>query len=252
MSVRTRRSWISWSGIRRKERAEQKARGPGGILVGTGIARDQGLQHRRRRYADPSIVPTAGSPSIVTTSKWAPALNGSQSGRSASGRVADEIALAQHIRSAGARHLRRPYTISQKTQDAAARNPRWVPAISTAFLPRSAPMSEHIRRPSHASSSASVWPAALELWRHRAERSQNPPTKTAVEDATGHAGLAPLLAGGRGKGACAQRRDWGDGARLQSLGMVAATAVAGGVDGRHRCLAVRRGAGKLFASIVPT
>src|ERR1700730_16215177 len=50
------------------------------------------------------------------------------------------------------------------------------------------------------------------------------------------------LAGGRGKGACAQWRNRGDGARLQSLGMVAGDlrGERTGVDGRHRCA----GAGK--------
>jgi CO/xanthine dehydrogenase Mo-binding subunit len=75
---------------------------------------------------------------------------------------------------------------------------------------------------------------------HCAERSQGQPMGDGALEgrATGHGGAgANALVGGRGKGACAQWRDRGNGARLQSLGMVASDLHGGqtGVDGRHRC-----------------
>jgi CO/xanthine dehydrogenase Mo-binding subunit len=59
------------------------------------------------------------------------------------------------------------YTMDQKTQDAAEKNPRWVPAISSAT---SASIGAHVG--THSSAEAArvifrygLWPAALELWR---------------------------------------------------------------------------------------
>jgi CO/xanthine dehydrogenase Mo-binding subunit len=59
------------------------------------------------------------------------------------------------------------YTMDQKTQDAAEKNPHWVPAISS---PTSASIGAHVG--THASAEAArtifrfgLWPAALELWR---------------------------------------------------------------------------------------
>src|SRR3979409_1374733 len=59
------------------------------------------------------------------------------------------------------------YTMDQKTQDAAEKNPRWVPAISSAT---SASIGAHVG--THAAAEAAhvifrfgLWPAALELWR---------------------------------------------------------------------------------------
>ena len=58
------------------------------------------------------------------------------------------------------------YTMDQKTQDAAQRNPRWVPAISA---PSSASIGAHVG--THAAAEAAriifrfgLWPAALRLW----------------------------------------------------------------------------------------
>ena len=82
--------------------------------------------------------------------------------------VADEIALAQ-VDTFGPLALvtsGNSYTINQKTQDAAARNPRWVPAISTATT---ASIGAHVG--THPAAEAArvmfrfgLWPAALELW----------------------------------------------------------------------------------------
>jgi CO/xanthine dehydrogenase Mo-binding subunit len=59
-----------------------------------------------------------------------------------------------------------PYSITQSEQDAASRNPRWVPAISS---PSSASVGAHIS--THGAFEAArvifrfgLWPAALELW----------------------------------------------------------------------------------------
>ena len=85
------------------------------------------------------------------------------------GGVADEVAVAQ-VDAFDALELVTSgdsYTMDQATQDAAAENPRWVPAISS---PTSASIGAHVG--THASAEAAriifrfgLWPAALELWR---------------------------------------------------------------------------------------
>jgi CO/xanthine dehydrogenase Mo-binding subunit len=85
------------------------------------------------------------------------------------GSVADEIAVAQ-VGAFDALALVTsgdPYTMDQKTQDAAEKNPRWVPSISS---PTSASIGAHVG--THAAAEAAraifrfgLWPAALELWR---------------------------------------------------------------------------------------
>src|SRR5262249_28252938 len=83
--------------------------------------------------------------------------------------VADKISLAQpeHFGVLALVTSGDPYTISQATQDAAQRDPRWVPAISTATT---ASIGAHVG--THAAAEAArvifhfgLWPAALELWR---------------------------------------------------------------------------------------
>jgi CO/xanthine dehydrogenase Mo-binding subunit len=85
------------------------------------------------------------------------------------GAVADEIAIAR-IDTFGALALVTsgdPYTMRQREQDTAQRNPRWVPAISTATT---ASIGAHVG--THAAAEVArvifrfgLWPAALELWR---------------------------------------------------------------------------------------
>src|SRR5262249_12792942 len=85
------------------------------------------------------------------------------------GGVADEVALAQ-IDAFGALALvttADPFEIDQKTQDAEARNPRWVPEISSAAA---ASIGAHVG--THAAAEAAhvifrfgLSPAALDLWR---------------------------------------------------------------------------------------
>ncbi|WJR77425.1 molybdopterin cofactor-binding domain-containing protein [Bradyrhizobium sp. NP1] len=84
------------------------------------------------------------------------------------GAVADEVAVAR-TDTFGALALVThgdPYTMTQADQDAAQRNPRWVPAISS---PTSASIGAHVG--THAAAEAArvifrfgLWPAALKLW----------------------------------------------------------------------------------------
>jgi CO/xanthine dehydrogenase Mo-binding subunit len=84
------------------------------------------------------------------------------------GGIADEVSLAR-IDTFGPLALVTsgdPYTMDQATQNAAQRNPRWVPAISTATT---ASIGAHVG--THAAAEAArvifrfgLWPAALDLW----------------------------------------------------------------------------------------
>jgi CO/xanthine dehydrogenase Mo-binding subunit len=85
------------------------------------------------------------------------------------GTIADEVSVARvdSYDVLGLVTSGDPYTIDQKTQDAAERNPRWVPSISSAT---SASIGAHVG--THSSAEAArvifrfgLWPAALELWR---------------------------------------------------------------------------------------
>jgi CO/xanthine dehydrogenase Mo-binding subunit len=84
------------------------------------------------------------------------------------GRVADEVAVSQ-VESFGALELvtsGEPHTMDQRTQDAAQRNPRWVPHLSSET---SSSIGAHVG--THAAAEAArvifrfgLWPAALDLW----------------------------------------------------------------------------------------
>jgi CO/xanthine dehydrogenase Mo-binding subunit len=85
------------------------------------------------------------------------------------GGVADEVSVARvdTFAALGLVTSGDPYTMDQATQDAAQRNPRWVPAISS---PTSSSIGAHVG--THAAAEAArvvfrfgLWPAALELWR---------------------------------------------------------------------------------------
>ena len=85
------------------------------------------------------------------------------------GGVADEVAVAQRRcvrRRSDSSPPATPTPSTQAAQDAAARNPRWVPAISSAT---SASIGAHVG--THAAAEAArvvfrfgLWPAALDLW----------------------------------------------------------------------------------------
>jgi CO/xanthine dehydrogenase Mo-binding subunit len=155
-------------------RAQEKAHGrEAGILVGTGVA------CATKNYgtgADCSLaaveIDPQGSIAIrIDGTEMGTALGTAVARRVANylGGVADEVALAQidafsplALVTSGD-----PYKIDQKTQDAAARNSRWVPAISSATA---ASTGAHVG--THAAAEAArvifrfgLWPAALDLWR---------------------------------------------------------------------------------------
>ena len=84
------------------------------------------------------------------------------------GRRADEVSVARigAFDELGLVTSGDPYTISQTEQDAAARNPRWVPAISSAT---SASIGAHVGTQAAAEAARLIfrfglWPAALSLW----------------------------------------------------------------------------------------
>jgi CO/xanthine dehydrogenase Mo-binding subunit len=156
------------------QRAAEKTRGQQqpGILVGTGVAcvtKDYGSgadcsQARVELAPDGRI--TLFSDSVEMGNAVGTAL----ANRAALhlGAVADEIAVAQIEMYAelGLVSSGDPYTMDQATQDAAARNPRWVPNISS---PSSSSVGAHVG--THGAGEAAriifrfgLWPAALETW----------------------------------------------------------------------------------------
>jgi CO/xanthine dehydrogenase Mo-binding subunit len=122
-----------------KQRADEKARGQqAGILVGTGVTcatKDYGTGGDGC-LASAEIAPDGRIAIYCDAVEMGTGIGTAAANRVAAylGAVADEIALAQ-VDTFGPLALVTSgdsYTISRKTQDAAARNPRWVPAISTA------------------------------------------------------------------------------------------------------------------------
>jgi CO/xanthine dehydrogenase Mo-binding subunit len=157
-----------------RERAAEKARGKeAGILVGTGVA----CAHKNYGTGGDCSL---GSVEIDSQGRIAIRIDDTEMGNGLGtavanrvavhlGGVADEVALAQ-IDAFGPLALVKsgdPYTIDQKTQDAAALDPRWVPEISSATA---ASTGAHVG--THAAAEAArvifrfgLWPAALDLWR---------------------------------------------------------------------------------------
>ena len=157
-----------------QQRADEKARvQQSGIAVGTGVAcvtKDYGAG------ADSSLATVEIDPDGRIAIRCDAVEMGTGVGTAAANRVAthlggvaDEVAVAD-IDTFGALGLVTsgdPFTMDQPTQDAAQRNPRWVPAISS---PTSASIGAHVG--THAAAEAArvvfrfgLWPAALELWR---------------------------------------------------------------------------------------
>jgi CO/xanthine dehydrogenase Mo-binding subunit len=226
-----------------RDRADEKARAPTGVLVGTGIA------CAAKNYgtgADASLASVAIDPDGRITIHCDSVEIGNGVGTAVAhrvaaylGGVADEVAVAQ-VGAFGPLGLVTsgdPYTISQKTQDAEAQNPRWTPAISTASR-----ASDGAHVGTHAAAEAArvifrfgLWPAALELW------GLAPTDFKALEWANAGwkdgylvmSGLAPLPLSAV---AARARHRGGDGARLQSLVMVGGDLQhrRRAMDGRHR------------------
>jgi CO/xanthine dehydrogenase Mo-binding subunit len=157
-----------------RQRAEEKARlQHRGILVGTGVAcvtKDYGTGAdcslgRVEISADGKIsihcdhVEMGNGIGTALANRVARHLGG----------IADEVSVARvdTYDALGLVTSGDSYTMDQKTQNAAEKNPRWVPAISSAT---SASIGAHVG--THAAAEAArvifrygLWPAALELWR---------------------------------------------------------------------------------------
>jgi CO/xanthine dehydrogenase Mo-binding subunit len=156
-----------------QQRAAEKARAQADILVGTGVA------CATKNYgtgADCSLSTVEIDPEGRITihcdgCEMGNGIGTAVANRAAAylGSVADEVAVFQ-VDTFGPLALATsgdPYTMDQKTLDAAAKNPRWVPAISSATA---ASTGAHVG--THAAAEAArvvfrfgLWPAALELWR---------------------------------------------------------------------------------------
>jgi CO/xanthine dehydrogenase Mo-binding subunit len=156
-----------------QQRTQEKARGQqGGIVVGTGVAcvtKDYGsgadcsqstveidAQGRIAIHAD--HVDMGNGIGTALANRVAAHLGG----------VADEV-IVHDVDSYGALALvtsGNSYTMNQATQDAVAKNPRWVPAISTATF---ASNGAHVGTQAAAEAARVIfrfglWPAALDLW----------------------------------------------------------------------------------------
>jgi CO/xanthine dehydrogenase Mo-binding subunit len=155
-----------------RDRAAKKADAPDGVLVGTGIAcctKDYGTGAdcslgRVEIGRDGSVTISTDAVEMGTGVGTAIAKRVAQY----TGRIADEVSVAQInvFDELGLVATGDPYSITQAEQDAAAANPRWVPAISTATT---ASIGAHIG--THAATQAAyiafrfgLWPAALEMW----------------------------------------------------------------------------------------
>ena len=231
-----------------QQRAQEKARAPAGTLVGTGVA------CATKNYGsggDASLATVEIDPDGRITIHCDGSEMGNGIGTAVANRVAghlggvaDEVAIMQ-VDAFGPLALvtsGNPYTMDQKTQDAAERNPRWVPAISSATF---ASIGAHIM--THAAAEAArvvfrfgLWPAALELWGiaptdPRAKQWQAARWKDGQLVMPGLAPLAlPAVA------AKAHARNGVTGAMAHCFNRwawaQATFAISGrGMDGRHRC-----------------
>jgi CO/xanthine dehydrogenase Mo-binding subunit len=157
-----------------QQRAAEKARGQqAGKLVGTGVAcatKDYGTGGDCS-LATVEIDPEGRIAIHCDAVEMGTAVGTAVANRVAGylGSVAEEVGLAEVDAYAplGLVTSGNSYTMDQATQDAAQRNPRWVPEISTAST---ASIGAHVG--THAAAEAArvvfrfgLWPAALELWR---------------------------------------------------------------------------------------
>ncbi|ANW00524.1 xanthine dehydrogenase family protein molybdopterin-binding subunit [Bradyrhizobium icense] len=156
-----------------QQRARHKSAAPQGMLVGTGVAcvtKDYGSG------ADCSLgrVELTADGKITIYCDHVEMGNGigtALANRVAThlGAISDEVSVARvdSYDALGLVTSGDPYTMDQKTQDAAERNPRWVPAISSAT---SASIGAHVGTQSAAEAARVIfrfglWPAALDIWR---------------------------------------------------------------------------------------
>src|SRR5216684_1991183 len=241
-----------------QQRAQEKARAQQAeTLVGTGVAcatKDYGTG------ADCSLASVEIDPDGRIAIHCDAVEMGTGIGTAAANRVAaylggvaDEVAVAQ-VDTFGPLALVTSgdsYTMNQKTQDAAARNPRWVPAISSVTT---ASIGAHVG--THAAAEAArimfrfgLWPAALELWGIAPSDPKAKEWETARWKDGGLVmpGLAPLArpavaakAHARNGVTGAMAHGFNRWAWSQATFMVAGQAWTADID----ALAVRRGAGK--------
>lgn len=155
-----------------RDRAQQKKNARAGVLVGTGVAcaaKDYGTG------ADCSL----GSVAIDAEGRVSIAGDATEMGNGIGtalahrvaayvGAIADTVTVAQidSFEELGLITSGDPYTITQAAQDAAARDPRWVPGISSATAASSG---AHVGTQAAAEAARVVfrfglWPAALALW----------------------------------------------------------------------------------------
>ena len=241
-----------------RERAAEKARGKElGILVGTGVA----CAHKNYGTGGDCSL---GAAEIDPQGRIAIRIDATEMGTGVGtavgnrvaaylGGVADEVALAQIDAFAPLALVKSgdPYTIDQKTQDAAARNPRWVPEISSATA---ASTGAHVG--THAAAEAArvifrfgLWPAALDLWRIAPKDPRVAQWQTARWN-NGHlimAGLSPLALGE--VAARTHAKNGITGAMAHGFNRWAWSHADFKIDGQNwtadiDALAVRRGAGK--------
>ncbi|WP_428030445.1 xanthine dehydrogenase family protein molybdopterin-binding subunit [Ancylobacter sp.] len=154
------------------DRAAHKAAAPAGVRVGTGMAcctKDYGTG------ADCSLgrveVGADGSVALhIDAVEMGNGIGTSAARRVAAilGKTADAVTVARidMFDELGLVTSGDPYSMTQAEQDAAAKNPRWVPAISSAT---SASIGAHVGTQAPAQAARilfrfGLWPAALDLW----------------------------------------------------------------------------------------
>ncbi len=155
-----------------RQRAQEKARARAGVLVGTGVAC---VTKVYGTGADCSLgrleIDAAGRVTLYCDhTEMGNGIGTALANRVAAhlGGVADQVSVAR-IDTYDALALVTSgdaYTMDQATQDAAERDPRWVPAISS---PTSASIGAHVgTQAAHEAARVmfrfGLWPAALELW----------------------------------------------------------------------------------------
>jgi CO/xanthine dehydrogenase Mo-binding subunit len=155
-----------------QERAVEKARVKAGFVIGTGVAcsaKDYGSG------ADCSLGRVELSPEGHVSIHSDAVEMGNGIGTALAnrvafhlGRVADEVTVAQVDAFEGLELFKSgdPYTMTQAAQDEGAKNPRWVPEISS---PTSASIGAHVGTQAAAEAARIIfrfglWPAALAIW----------------------------------------------------------------------------------------
>ncbi len=163
-----------------QQRAQEKARGQeGGFVVGTGVACATKNYGSGADCAQSAVeIDAQGRIAIHCDHvEMGNGIGTALANRVAAhlGGVADEVTV-HDVDAYGPLALvtsGNSYTMDQATQDAAAENPRWVPAISAATF---ASNGAHVGTQAAAEAARVIfrfglWPAALELWGIRANRS---------------------------------------------------------------------------------